>query len=52
VTKDVYITDAKDYVTPGTLYCISPEGKLRWQVRTGDIPAHFAFLFAQTAEKH
>lgn len=43
ITKDIYITDAKDHVTPGTLYCISPNGEVRWQVRTGDIPAHLAF---------
>ena len=44
VGKDIYLTDAKDYVTPGTLYCFSPSGQCRWSVRTGDIPAHFALL--------
>jgi len=44
ITKDIYVTDAKNYVNPGTLYCFSQEGKKRWEVRTGDIPAHFAFL--------
>ena len=43
VTRDIYVTDAKDYVTPGTLYCFSPQGTKRWSVRTGDIPAHIAF---------
>lgn len=42
-TKEIFVTDAKDYVTPGTLYCLSPEGRLKWKVTTGDIPAHFAF---------
>lgn len=42
-TKEIFVCDAKDYVTPGTLYCFSPEGRLKWQVTTGDIPAHFAF---------
>ncbi len=42
-TKEVFISDAKDYVTSGTLYCFSPEGNLKWEVTTGDIPAHFAF---------
>lgn len=42
-TKEIYVTDAKDYVTPGTLYCFSPQGYLQWKVSTGDIPAHFAF---------
>ncbi|WP_256009643.1 YncE family protein [Desertivirga xinjiangensis] len=45
VTKDVFITDAKDYVSPGTLYCFSKEGKKKWQVTTGDIPAHIAFHY-------
>ncbi|MDL2222090.1 YncE family protein [Parabacteroides sp. OttesenSCG-928-N08] len=44
LTKDIYLTDAKSYVTPGTLYCFSREGTLKWQVRTGDIPAHFVFV--------
>lgn len=42
---DVLITDAKDYVTPGTLYCFTPEGALKWSVETGDIPAHIAFKY-------
>ncbi|MDR1880018.1 MAG: YncE family protein [Tannerellaceae bacterium] len=44
LTKDIYVTDAKNYVTPGTLYCFDKEGKQKWNVRTGDIPAHFVFL--------
>ena len=43
-TGDIYVTDAKNYVTPGTLYCFSPDGVLKWSARTGDIPAHFAFV--------
>lgn len=46
LTKEIYITDARTYVNPGSLYAFSPEGVLRWQVRTGDIPAHIAFLGA------
>ena len=42
-TKEIFVTDAKSYVVPGYLYCFSPEGKKRWKVRAGDIPAHFAF---------
>lgn len=41
---DIYLTDAKDYVMPGTLYCFNREGKKKWSVTTGDIPAHFVFL--------
>ncbi len=43
-TKDIYITDAGNYVTPGILYCFNKEGKKKWEVRTGDIPGHFALL--------
>ncbi|KQC00998.1 YncE family protein [Pedobacter sp. Hv1] len=42
--KDVYVTDAKDYVTPGKLHCYNALGKLKWSVTTGDIPAHIAFV--------
>jgi DNA-binding beta-propeller fold protein YncE len=44
VTKDIYVTDAGNYVSPGILYCFSNDGKKKWSVRTGDIPAHFALL--------
>ena len=43
VTHEIFVTDAKDYVTPGTLYCLSPDGRKKWSVTTGDIPAHIAF---------
>jgi DNA-binding beta-propeller fold protein YncE len=43
ITKDIYVTDAKDYVSPGTLYCFGQDGVCKWSVRTGDIPAHFVF---------
>ena len=42
-TREIFVTDAKDYVTPGRLYCFTPDGKRKWDVETGDIPAHFAF---------
>lgn len=44
ISKDIYVTDAKDYVSPGRLYCFGQDGKQKWNVRTGDIPAHFVFL--------
>ncbi len=43
-TGDIFVTDAKNYVSSGTLHCYSREGKRKWSVRTGDIPAHIAFL--------
>jgi DNA-binding beta-propeller fold protein YncE len=44
ITKDIYLTDAGGYTYPGTLYCYDRSGKKQWEARTGDIPAHFAFL--------
>lgn len=44
-TKDIYVADAKTYVTPGTLWCIGQDGKGKWSVRTGDIPAHMAVVY-------
>ena len=44
ITKDIYVTDAKNYVSPGILYCFDKDGKQKWNVRTGDIPGGVAFL--------
>lgn len=44
VTGDIFVTDAKNYVSSGTLHCYSRDGVKKWSVRTGDIPAHMAFL--------
>ncbi|MFI3324314.1 MAG: DUF5074 domain-containing protein [Rikenellaceae bacterium] len=40
---EIFITDAKDYVTPGRLHCYSANGELQWSATTGDIPAHIVF---------
>lgn len=45
ITKEVLVTDAKNYVSPGMLHCYDRNGKLKWSVKTGDIPAHFAFIY-------
>ena len=42
-TREVFVTDAKDYLSPGTLYCFTLDGKKKWDITTGDIPAHIAF---------
>lgn len=44
VTGDIYVTDAKNYVSSGMLYCYNKHGQRKWGVRTGDIPAHMVFL--------
>ncbi|MBD5233021.1 MAG: YncE family protein [Bacteroidales bacterium] len=41
---DIFITDARNYVSSGELRCYSPEGTLKWTAKTGDIPGHIAFL--------
>lgn len=43
-TKDIYVTDAGNYVTPGLLYCFDPNGRKKWVKRAGNIPGHFALL--------
>lgn len=43
-TGDILVTDAKNYVSSGTLYCFDRNGRKKWSVRTGDIPAHIVFL--------
>lgn len=45
ITKEVFVTDAKNYVSPGKLYCFNTAGQKKWTVTTGDIPAHFAFIY-------
>jgi hypothetical protein len=48
MSKNIYITDARDYVSPGTLYCLDKNGTFKFKVTTGDIPAHFAFVYKTT----
>lgn len=43
-TKDIFITDAGDYINPGYLYRFNQSGKMQWSVQTGDIPAHFVLI--------
>ncbi|WP_294243557.1 DUF5074 domain-containing protein [uncultured Chryseobacterium sp.] len=44
VNSDIFIGDAKDYTSSGELFCYNKFGKLKWKVKTGDIPGHLAFL--------
>lgn len=44
VTKEILVTDARNYVNPGWLHCYSPEGRRLWSVRTGDIPSAICFI--------
>lgn len=47
ITKELFITDAKNYVTPGKLYCYGTDGVLKWSVTTGDIPSRIAFVYGE-----
>lgn len=44
VNGNIYVTDAKNYVSSGQLHCYTHDGRRRWSVRTGDIPAHMVFV--------
>ena len=43
--RDFYLMDAKNYVSSGELLHFNADGTFDYKVRTGDIPAHAAFLF-------
>lgn len=43
-TKEIFMSDAQNYVVTGFVYCFSPEGKLKWKTEGGNIPGHFAFV--------
>ena len=45
ITEDIYITDARNYVSTGFVYCFDKNGKLKWKTEAGNIPAHFTFLY-------
>ena len=45
IHKDFYLMDAKNYVSSGELLHFLSDGTFDWKVKTGDIPAHAAFLF-------
>ncbi len=44
ITKDLYLTDATDYVSSGYVYAFDRNGKFKWKVTAGNIPAHFVFV--------
>jgi hypothetical protein len=45
IHRDFYLMDAKNYVSSGELLHFLSDGTFDWKVKTGDIPAHAAFLF-------
>lgn len=47
VNGDIFLTDAKDHVTPGRIHCYGQDGVRKWSATTGDIPGHIAFTRKQ-----
>ena len=41
---DIVISDARDYVSPGRIYCYSRQGVRKWTAVTGVIPSSVAFI--------
>ena len=44
---DIFLTDAKDHVTPGRIHCYGQDGVRKWSATTGDIPGHIVFTRKQ-----
>ncbi|WOC51343.1 hypothetical protein BPO_0696 [Bergeyella porcorum] len=45
ITEEIFLTDARNYVSTGYIYCFDKNGKLKWKTEAGNIPAHIAFLY-------
>jgi DNA-binding beta-propeller fold protein YncE len=45
ITEDIYVTDARNYVSTGYVYCFDKDGHFKWKTEGGNIPAHFTFLY-------
>lgn len=44
LTGEILLTDAGDHISPGNLYWLNNAGDIQWQVMTGEIPGHIAFI--------
>lgn len=44
VSHEIIVTDAADYLTPGTVHCLSPDGAPLWAARAGNIPCRVVFV--------
>ncbi|HMR82760.1 MAG TPA: YncE family protein [Niabella sp.] len=45
LSRNIYITDAKDYVSSGILHGYDKSGTKTFSISSGNIPAHFAFVY-------
>lgn len=43
-TGHIYVADAGDYVSPGSVVCYSRTGDYQWKVYAGVVPGHFAWV--------
>ena len=48
ISKDIYITDVRDFASPGKLYFIDKKGDLKFTKGTGDVPVDIAFVYKTT----
>ena len=45
ISRYIYLTDAKDFVSSGFLYCYTPQGKKKFSIMAENIPACIAFKY-------
>lgn len=45
ITGEIYITDARNYVSSGRIHCYSPQGIRKWTMTTGEIPSQISFKY-------
>lgn len=44
-TGELYISDAGDYVNPGSVSCFQSNGSFQWKLYAGVVPSRFAFVY-------
>lgn len=42
-TREIFVTDAGDYVAPGRVYCFSASGQYQWSTEAGVLPSKIVF---------
>lgn len=45
ITGEIYITDARNYVSSGRIHCYTPQGIRKWTMTTGEIPSQITFKY-------
>lgn len=44
LTNEVFVTDAKDYVSSGEVFCFDKEGKKKYSIKVGLLPNNVVFI--------